>query len=240
MFKIQWKEEVNKMSLEGTIRREASWRVGHHYFSSQDPQAVFDCLQKVQAIYGNRKPSSVVEWAEKNPNTALWRCFEWDNAVAGNKWRLRQAGVLMASIYVTVLRSEPKIVNVTIQKVAKESKSVSEQPQKRPERIPHYEVPICEGPLMGVQGEGPFDPMQIAEDDGIAYRIIDSCRKTIRAAYDRIRTVEQLRDSWPELAPHFDEIDRVLMTQAIATQAAASPKKAGRPRKQQASSSPPA
>jgi hypothetical protein len=60
-------------------------------------------LEKVYKESGGDKllPSHVVSWAEKHPKSALHRRFEWNDTVAGQKYRIYQARHIIEEIYLT-------------------------------------------------------------------------------------------------------------------------------------------
>lgn len=49
---------------------------------------------------------NVLEYARKNHNSELYKCFEWDDTIAGEKYRLNQASNLISSISF-VIEEEP-------------------------------------------------------------------------------------------------------------------------------------
>jgi hypothetical protein len=55
-----------------------------------------------KAEAGLLQPESIVEYAKKNPKSALHGEFEWDNARAATEYRLQQARELLR-VYVTVV-----------------------------------------------------------------------------------------------------------------------------------------
>lgn len=50
---------------------------------------------------------SVLEYAKANKDSELNKCFEWDNTIAGEKYRLRQANDILNNISV-VIKEEPQ------------------------------------------------------------------------------------------------------------------------------------
>lgn len=70
-------------------------------------------------IQGNQEllnPSAVVEWAKKNPESALYSQFEWSDKKAGNEYRLWQARRLIA-LHIVTVEGERKTVSLTIDRV---------------------------------------------------------------------------------------------------------------------------
>jgi hypothetical protein len=43
-------------------------------------------------------PEQVVDYARKRKNSELHRCFEWEDSVAAERWRLEQAGSLIRAV----------------------------------------------------------------------------------------------------------------------------------------------
>lgn len=61
-----------------------------------DPEKVKSELDTLGASF---KPEDIVELA-KNPNTELHRCFEWDDKIAADKYRISQARTLICNLVI--------------------------------------------------------------------------------------------------------------------------------------------
>lgn len=75
----------------------AKWRSGSHYTN-----AIADankCAQEIMSIEGNITRESVLEKA-KDENSELHKCFEWDDGVAAEQYRLYQAGQIIRFIVI--------------------------------------------------------------------------------------------------------------------------------------------
>jgi hypothetical protein len=76
-------------------------------------EVVGKALEDISAkCKGNYKPKDVVEYA-RPLSSPIHRCFEWDNAKAGTRFRLVQAGYLIRSVtvvYVNVKGEESEPV----------------------------------------------------------------------------------------------------------------------------------
>jgi len=60
------------------------------------------CKKEIDSL-SEKTRENVVKFA-RNRNTELFKCFEWDNKKAAEKYRLEQAGVILRSIiFVTVI-----------------------------------------------------------------------------------------------------------------------------------------
>ena len=64
-------------------------------------EAIREYLAKLYEKHGRLTPALVVKSA-KSPTSVLHDQFEWDDTVAGAKWREEQARVLIRSIQVTI------------------------------------------------------------------------------------------------------------------------------------------
>lgn len=80
-------------------------------------------IQRIETQFGRAEPDRVVE-AASDPANPLHSEFEWDDTVAGHKYRLEQARALIASIKTTV-RTETRMVRAVayVQDTRKEPNS---------------------------------------------------------------------------------------------------------------------
>lgn len=61
------------------------------------------------------KPSRLVEWVERHPKSILHSFFEWDNDVAGHRWRITQAQWLVRHVVIIdPVRGEPIRYSVSL------------------------------------------------------------------------------------------------------------------------------
>ena len=51
---------------------------------------------------------SVLDFAKKNKKSELYKCFEWNDTIAGEKYRLSQANKILQSISIVVSDTEPE------------------------------------------------------------------------------------------------------------------------------------
>lgn len=86
--------------------REYSWKHTGTSFISADAQLVGEELEKLE-FAGELTADEVLKFARNNPNSETYKCFEWDNTVAGEKYRKMQASGILSSISVTI-KEEPK------------------------------------------------------------------------------------------------------------------------------------
>jgi len=67
----------------------------------QDANKVGEELEKIKDI-GELTNKEVLEYAETHRDSELAKCFEWDNEVAGRKYRLKQATDILCSISIII------------------------------------------------------------------------------------------------------------------------------------------
>lgn len=75
---------------------------GQGLSGSSTAQQVGEIIEGIMTQKGYVKPSDIIEVA-KDPDNLLHKYFEWDNGVAGNKWRESQARRLLATISIEVI-----------------------------------------------------------------------------------------------------------------------------------------
>lgn len=63
-------------------------------------------LEKIEKT-GELTNVNILEYARKNKKSELNKCFEWDNTIAGEKFRLFQANQILQSISI-VVKEEPE------------------------------------------------------------------------------------------------------------------------------------
>lgn len=69
--------------------------------------------QEINSIGEEYTPESIVEYAE-NPFTELHKCFEWDDEIAANKFRLEQARKICRCLVITTQTKKGEIVKVRV------------------------------------------------------------------------------------------------------------------------------
>lgn len=67
----------------------------------QDANKVGKELESIKDI-GELTNKEILEYAEKHRDTELAKCFEWDNEIAGKKYRLKQATDILCSISIVI------------------------------------------------------------------------------------------------------------------------------------------
>ena len=82
--------------------REYSW---NHASFSADAQLVGEELEKLE-FAGELTADEVLKFARMNPESEVHKCFEWDDTIAGEKYRRYQASQIVSSISVKI-KEEP-------------------------------------------------------------------------------------------------------------------------------------
>lgn len=77
------------------------WRV-EGFFKDADAEKVYHEIQECGEDY---KAEDVLERA-KDENSELHKCFEWEDSVAAEKWRLQQARLVITNLMVTVEKKD--------------------------------------------------------------------------------------------------------------------------------------
>jgi hypothetical protein len=73
--------------------------------------------QELETLQGSNpvlRPSRVVNWAEKHPESALHSQLEWDDRKAGREYRLWQARELIKTVAVFPTEKKPVWVSLTL------------------------------------------------------------------------------------------------------------------------------
>lgn len=100
--------------------KKYSWK---NYIFTQDSQKVGEELEELEKV-SEITNKNVLEYARKNKDSELHKCFEWDNEKAGEKYRLIQATNVISSISF-VIEEEPikkQKVYFSVKSDAKESR----------------------------------------------------------------------------------------------------------------------
>ena len=77
------------------MRTIASWKIDGFY--KADPTLVHNEIESIGETFTCKQ---IVEKA-KDRNTELHKCFEWDNEIAADKYRLQQAGLIIRNLVIT-------------------------------------------------------------------------------------------------------------------------------------------
>ena len=80
------------------IHKEYSWSLDLYHVDANDVGAELEEIQETNEL----TPESVVEYA-KDTSTTLNKLFEWNDEIAGSKWRLQQARKILNNITVEIV-----------------------------------------------------------------------------------------------------------------------------------------
>lgn len=69
----------------------AKWREGYGFFNGVDAQKV---AEEIRGIGEEASSQQIVDRA-RDENSELHKCFEWDDSIAAEKYRLKQAGYVV-------------------------------------------------------------------------------------------------------------------------------------------------
>lgn len=80
---------------------EVKW--GNHPFKA-DAKKVY---LEITSIGDDVKPQEIVDYAEENPDSELYKCFTWDDDIAADKWRLQEARQIACNLIVKYEKEDP-------------------------------------------------------------------------------------------------------------------------------------
>jgi hypothetical protein len=79
--------------------------------------AIADELLALRNDNGVINPAEVVTWAKDNPASRLHASLEWDDALAGERWRREQVRTLIA-VHVVDAEGSRKLISLSIDRTA--------------------------------------------------------------------------------------------------------------------------
>lgn len=56
---------------------------------------------------GELNRENILEYAKNNKESEIYKCFEWDDKIAGEKYRLNQATMILNSISIVIKKEQP-------------------------------------------------------------------------------------------------------------------------------------
>ena len=86
----------------------ATWRAGFGFYKDANPQKV---AEELLTLGDDFKPVDVVN-AARNENSELHKCFEWDDSIAAEKYRIEQARKVVQFLVIqeeTVPEDRPEV-----------------------------------------------------------------------------------------------------------------------------------
>lgn len=97
--------------------QEIRWKDGSRIKNRPDPEVAHAEIERIDKLHGKATAELVVQ-ASKKKTAPLHHCFTWDDTVAGEQWRKREARKIMGALEVVVVRGDappsraPAFVNV--------------------------------------------------------------------------------------------------------------------------------
>ena len=81
-----------------------------------DANKVANEMYNIGQINGNDEftPQELVNYARNNPNSELYKCFEWNDTIAAEKYRIRQAGDVIRFLRITIPTEEGNLQKTKI------------------------------------------------------------------------------------------------------------------------------
>lgn len=89
-----------------------SWKGGYQYKVSAD--TVGGVLNKIEQENGKVTKESFLDYS-RDENSETHSMFEWDDSIAAEKYRLRQAGKIISQLEVTIVHEDIKPREITVQ-----------------------------------------------------------------------------------------------------------------------------
>lgn len=90
--------------------REYSWKNTSFVGNAQ---LVGEELEKIE-FAGELTTDEILNYAKMNQESELYKCFEWDDKIAGEKYRRKQASEILASISVKITGTPVKTQRVYV------------------------------------------------------------------------------------------------------------------------------
>ena len=81
------------------MEKQYKWKLG--FFSQADAQKVGEELEEMQTV----NVENILDKA-RNEDTELHKVFEWNNEVAGEKWRRHQASQMLQELQVVIIKGD--------------------------------------------------------------------------------------------------------------------------------------
>ena len=130
--------------------KKYSWNA--RYFNG-DAQLVGEELEKLEKL-GEVNSKEVLDFARKNIDSELHKCFEWDDEIAGEKYRQIQSSQLLCSIsyvveeeqkekqrvYVSINNKEKERIFKNIEEVLEDDDEYKQILRRAEEKLNNYKL----------------------------------------------------------------------------------------------------
>lgn len=98
MLECRGHQSIGAKTMNKTVRWSGTWFKG-------DPTAVYN---EIQSIGDSYTPHDILEYAKEHEDSELHKCFEWDDTIAAEKWRVHTARLICCSLKVVVTNTKGK------------------------------------------------------------------------------------------------------------------------------------
>lgn len=88
-----------------------SWKEGSH-FKHLDANKVHEEGLKIYEEYGNLKGKTIVDWAREHKDSEYHKGLEWDDSIAGEAFRVIQAGQITNNIILNDYTDKDNATNI--------------------------------------------------------------------------------------------------------------------------------
>ena len=78
------------------------------------------CYQEIQTIGESVTAQQILDYA-RNPETELHKCFEWNDSIAAEKFRLQQARTVVCNLVIVEDKSKPEPQKIRVMQFTEES-----------------------------------------------------------------------------------------------------------------------
>lgn len=70
--------------------------------------------EEISGIGESCTPTQIVEYAREHKDSELYKCFDWDDTVAAEKWRLQQARTVVCNIVYEEVSKDNQVQNIRV------------------------------------------------------------------------------------------------------------------------------
>lgn len=153
-------------------------------YKKADVQKVTD---ELSVLGNNNSPVEIVDFAQKHRRSELHKCFEWDDSIAGYKYRLEQARTMVSSIILI--------------------------PDEKENEEIEFEIVGCRAfeNVKDKNGkQGYMHISAIVQEDDLYDQVISSISKTIFEMKEKIKNYAHLKDSAKIIFYKLEDIETII------------------------------
>lgn len=164
------------------LKMEYRWK-NTFYNNSAEASKV---KKEIDSIGECVSPEELVDFAQKNKKSEMYKCFTWDNSIAGHKYRLYEARQMVSSIIIVSEEKEKEEITYVVQ--CREYENVKDK--------------------TGKQGYMKIHTILTQED--LYIQLIHSMTKTIFEMKEKIKTYRSLKDDADKIFGHLEKIESII------------------------------